>query len=292
MDSISLSHAILTANQTDAVTWSPWWGSESRPALFTREDMTSYMAWLRLIARDTTLMRNDFVDEDQYLRYWFLILHILEYSCIIIAGEEGGGKSLLMAWIVHNAYRLFPPKRVTLDWTPPNKEAYGNNYFRLHDDNFIQNLQHDINEIRKYHDEPPKEVRNKLAINNTIMGLDECSSYGVTNHQGNLMELIVRVSERRRHFDMSMITVWVSPRRIPEILYDRRTHEVSCMEGYYVPGICTYHIMHKKTGVYRYLNLDPMDWKHIWNSKNWVSVSHDIKPSFTGKKEKKKFEDN
>lgn len=290
MDSISLSRAIIISKQQEVITWSPWWGSESHAAVFIRDDMTSPMAWVKLIAKDTTLESSDFVDEDQFLRYWFLILHILEYSNIVIAGEEGGGKSLLMAWLVRQIIRLFPPKRCTLDWNPPNKELYGN-YFRLKDSNFIDKLQKDLDIIEKYDDEPPKEVRDNLAISNTIMGLDECSSYGVTNHQGNLMELIVRLSERRRHFDMSMITVWVSPKRIPEIFYERRTHEVSCMQNYVMEGICTYHIMHKKSGTYRYLHLNPMEWQDIWNSKAWVNVSHNIKPSFTGKKQKK-FEDN
>jgi hypothetical protein len=290
MDSISLARAITTASETDTITWSPWWGSESYPAVFMREDMTSAMAWVKLIAKDTTLQETDFVSKIQYYRYLFLILHILEYSCIIIAGEEGGGKSLLMAFLTYLSFKLFPPKRVTVDWNPPNRSEYGNSLFRLKDTNFVDKLQHDLNKIREYEDEPPEEVRKQLYVSNTIMGLGECSSYGVSNHQGNLMELIVRVSERRRHFDLSMITEWQDPMRIPKVLYNRRTHEISCMEGYMMPGICTYHIMHRKTGIYRYIHLDPKEWTNIWNSKNWVSVSHDIKPVFSPQKKKAKEE--
>jgi hypothetical protein len=289
MDSISLANAILVSSKTDTITWSPWWGSESYPAVFCRDDMTSAMAWVRLIAKDTTLQEDDFVKPEQYWRYLILILHLLEYSCILIAGQEGGGKSLLMAVLTSMCINLFPPKAAVLDWFPPVPEKYNVSkpYYKLKDSNFTDRVMKDLNKVNNMDHEPTKEDREKLIISNSIMGLDECSSYGTTNHYTNLMELLVRLSERRRHFDLSIITVWQDPKRIPGSIYDRRTHEISCFGDYPVEGVCTYYIFHKKTGTYRYIPIVAEQWKDYWNTKSWTPISHEIPVSFSANKNKK-----
>jgi hypothetical protein len=61
----------------------------------------------------------DFKNEDNYRRYFLLVMGLLEYACAIISGNEGSGKSLLQAYLTYQILRLFPEKRGTLDWNPP-----------------------------------------------------------------------------------------------------------------------------------------------------------------------------
>jgi len=63
----------------------------------------------------------DFNDEDMYLKYYFLVMGLMDYACAIICGDEGSGKTLLQAWLTYQVLRLFPEKRGTLDWSPPHK---------------------------------------------------------------------------------------------------------------------------------------------------------------------------
>lgn len=287
MDLTSLLNA-QAASEASIITWS---ASGAYPTVFTRDDVTSETAWIRLYNKDSGLEETDFTSLDQFYRYLFLVLKLLDYSMIIIAGDEGGGKSLLMAWITYNGVRLFPPKRAAMDWKPPRPELYGN-HFSLNDDNFVQRLQKDINKVAQYKDEPSQEIKDSIAFNNVVFGLDEGDSYGESDYQTNTTRLILRVSKRRRHFDTSMIMVYVDPMDVPGKLYRRRTHEVSCMYEYKLPGWCSYLIMHRKTGIYRYLHLYPPDWADIWNTKSWVSVSHDFTTTFTGKKKKSKDDDS
>jgi hypothetical protein len=93
--------------------------------VYTREDMTSIIAWVRLaLDNDMTLQRWDFVNEDDYWRYFFVVSGLMDYACAIINGPEGEGKSLGQSVLTYQILRLFPEKRGTLDWSPPKRCAY------------------------------------------------------------------------------------------------------------------------------------------------------------------------
>lgn len=95
------------------------------PVIFSRESMTNDISWLRLcLDYDMGLQRIDFVEEDDYLRYWLLSSGLLDYANAIISGPEGEGKSLIQAVLTYQILRLFPEKRGTLDWSPPKRNVY------------------------------------------------------------------------------------------------------------------------------------------------------------------------
>jgi hypothetical protein len=93
--------------------------------VFSRADMTSVDAWFRLVLdHDMNLDRLDFVNEDDYMRYFLLASGLMDYACAIINGPEGEGKSVGQSVFTYQILRLFPEKRGTLDWSPPKRCAY------------------------------------------------------------------------------------------------------------------------------------------------------------------------
>lgn len=95
------------------------------PLVFDRSSMTHDVAWLRLaLGKDMTLERPDFVNEDDFFKYFLVACGLLDYACVIIHGNEGGGKSLCQAVLTYQILRLFPEKKGTLDWSPPKRTIY------------------------------------------------------------------------------------------------------------------------------------------------------------------------
>jgi len=95
------------------------------PLKFTRENMSTDIAWLRLaLDHDMSLESKDFVSQDDYYKYFFVSCGLMDYALAIIYGNEGGGKSLCMNLLTYQILRVFPEKRGTLDFSPPKRTIY------------------------------------------------------------------------------------------------------------------------------------------------------------------------
>jgi len=95
------------------------------PLILSRQNMSHDIAWLRLaLDHDMSLEASDFVNQDDYYRYFFVACGLMDYACAIIYGNEGGGKSLVMNLLTYQILRLFPEKKGTLDFSPPKRTIY------------------------------------------------------------------------------------------------------------------------------------------------------------------------
>lgn len=264
------------------------------PLIITDEDMTTDKAWYQLsIKHDYNLGADAFLDPDVYMKYFLVTLGLLDYPLVIIHGAEGEGKSLAMAYLTHKIVTLFG-KRCTLDWTPPKEELFPNR-FNFYDEDFTEKIVDELNRLKRFGNEVPEEELKKLIIYNTIFGLDECDGYGDITSQTNLTKLIGRIARRRRHFHTGILMCYVDPRDVPpRTIWDRRSHEVTCSRNYPYRGFISYLIKNRRTGLIKYLHLDPEECSKagLWNTHNIVSVSHEVDIHFGNKKKKKKVEDD
>jgi hypothetical protein len=265
--------------------------------IIVRDDITSKKAWWKLTKkRDQYLDQSDFVEYDMYLRYFLVSLGLLEFPMVLIAGTEGGGKSLFLAWMAYQITRLFN-KRCTLDWTPPEPKMFGN-YFSFYDEDFTEKIQEGLNKLyhltREEEREPTQEELEKLVIYNTNFMLDEGDSYGDKSSRTNLTKLIGRIIRRRRHYHTGIFMAFVDANDADmRMIFDRRTHEVSCAKDWLRRDWCSYLITNKRNGVKKFLSLNPEDWSRVklWNSHNTVELSHDIEVHLGGKHKKKTTKD-
>jgi hypothetical protein len=92
--------------------------------VFTRDSMTSHDAWFRLsLDNDMNLQSYDFVNEDDYMRYFFMASGLMSYALAILCGAEGQGKSLGLNYLTYQMLRLFPEKRGTYDFSAPKRNV-------------------------------------------------------------------------------------------------------------------------------------------------------------------------
>jgi len=263
------------------------------PVVIADEDMASDKAWYRLsMKKDFMLQREDFVNDDSFWRYFLVTTGLLQYPLVIIYAKEGEGKSLGMAFLVHKITTLFN-KRSTLDWSPPNPKLFPNR-FNLYDEDFTEKIVDELNRLKKFGNEVPESELEKLIIYNTVFGLDECDGYGDIQSQTNLVKLIGRIARRRRHFHTGIFMCYVDPNDVPRrIIFDRRSHEITCAKDAVYKGFITYMVNNRYTKVVKYFHLDPADCADagLWNSHNLVSVSHDVDIHFGNKKKKKTNEE-
>lgn len=93
--------------------------------VFTRECMTSLDAWLELsLENNMNLQAEDFVDEDEYMRYFFMASGLMSYACAYLVGAEGQGKSLGLNYLTFQMLRLFPEKKGTYDFSAPKRNVF------------------------------------------------------------------------------------------------------------------------------------------------------------------------
>lgn len=273
------------------------------PLILTREDMTNFYAWYQL-AHDhyQFLEEKDFIDKDNFMRYFLISTGLLEYAVAIVSGAPGAGKSLVMGYLTHKIAKLFN-KRVVLDWTPPNPELYGD-FHNLYSEEFIDNIQNGFNNLSKLEAELIKKGQrlssndcHSLAIYNAVLGLDECDQYGDKASRTNLTKLINRILNRRRHTYTSILMVFIDPQSADQrLIYKNRTHEIECGFNYFTdyPDHCAYRIRDirpNKTGSSKWMILDPAECVDLWDSHNIPSISHDLDVHLGGKRRKKRKED-
>jgi hypothetical protein len=260
------------------------------PVIISRDDMTSDRAWYKLAQNhDAYLERTDFIDRDLYYKYWFISLGIPEYCLALVVGPEGSGKSLILAWLSHELYHLFG-KKVTLDWRPPDKQYYGDYHF-LHDEDYATRIQKEMNDMAKYEDEIPVDELHKLIVWNTAMSIDEGDSLLDKSNRTNLAKLFGRLIRRRRHFHLCMFIVFVDPNDADvRLVYNRRTHEITCGYEWFYRDTCTYKILHKRTGVEKYIHIQPKNNTHLWKSFAPVVISHEAQINLGGKDRKREKE--
>jgi len=272
------------------------------PTILTREDMASSFAWYKLaVKHDPYLDRRDFVEEDTFIKYYLLSLGLLEYSVTLIGGSPGGGKSLVMAYLTYQMTRLFG-KRATLDWTPPKPDRFGT-FFSLYDEAFTDKIQSELNRLARVEKERrmttgeavSQEELESLIVYNTVFGLDECDQYAERASRTNLTKLIGRLINRRRHFYMCMLMVYVNPQRADRaMVYDNHTHEIVCGFDWFpksLPGYCSYIIRDVRqngTGISKWLHLNPAEHTDLWHSHNIVSISHNVRVNLGGQQKKAK----
>jgi hypothetical protein len=93
--------------------------------IFYKDDMTSLEAWFQLsIDNDMNLQPEDFVDDDKYMRYFFMASGLMSYACAFLIGPEGQGKSLGLNYLTYQMLRLFPEKRGTYDFSAPKRNVF------------------------------------------------------------------------------------------------------------------------------------------------------------------------
>ena len=266
------------------------------PLVLCQEDVVTHKAWYDLSYKKSPYLgEKDFKDYDTYMKYWLVTMGLLDFPMVLICGEEGGGKSLVMAWLTNKIVTLFG-KRCTLDWTPPKPELFGK-YFNFYDEDFTEKIQTELNRLAQYGKRPPEDELKKLIIFNTVFGLDEGDKYGDTASRTNLTKLIGRIIRRRRHYHTGCFMVFVDPSDADKrLIYDRRSHEISCGKDWFYKDTCSYLIHNRRTGISKYLHLRPQDWTHLWDSFNVVGVSHNVDVYLGGRKRKKvvseEIEDN
>jgi hypothetical protein len=277
------------------------------PFIIKREDVTNKTAWYRLTEENYChLGASDFYDYDVFERYYLVTAGLLDYCLALICGEEGGGKSLVMSWLVHEIARLFG-KRNVLDFTPPHPELFGD-YYSFDDTEFVTKIQDQMNILEKVEREAklqgkrlPKEAYKSLIIYNSNFGLDEGDSYVDKSNRTNLSKFIGRVIRRRRHFHTNMFIVFVDPHDADyRLVANRATHEIACAKDATRPGFgtkqgwCVYTIECVKgarKGIKKTLHLKPADCTHLWDSYNVVKISHDQDVNLGGRHNKRTEEE-
>jgi hypothetical protein len=269
------------------------------PLVIARDDLTSQRAWGKLEDdHDAFLEVGDFEDIDLFEKYWLVSLGLLEFPHMMFIGDKGGGKSLLLNYILHKISKHFGKKSV-INWAAKNPKALSpfNNesdpdkaYLTLLDDKVVDILQDEINEFNHKmmveKRKPKVGELEKLSIFNTHIGIDEAS--GVAGKiRTNQRELLVMLVDRIRHFYTGIMLSYVDPGdATPRLGIDYATHVVTCSKNKYYIGACSYRIYSKRQGVAKMLHLKPEDWTNIWDSHNPVAVNFAANIKFGNEKAK------
>jgi hypothetical protein len=261
--------------------------------IIKREDVTNRKAWFKLTRHNYPhLSEKDFNDYDIYTKYYLVTMGLLDYSMVMIFGEEGGGKSLVMSWFIYQIGLLFGKKSI-LDVTPPFPELY-NEYYDFSDSDYANKIQKQLNILVKIEKEATiqgkklsKEAYKSVVIYNADMGIDEGDRIADKSNRTNVSKFVGRVIRRRRHFHTNIFMIFVDPNDADKrMVADRITHTVKCCKNSLKPGWCSYQIECVKgasKGISKSLELKPADWQHIWRSHGAVSISHDQYINLGGK---------
>lgn len=266
--------------------------------IITKEDLTSYIAWYRLIKyHDLNLKASDFKDPNLYIKYFLLSSGLLEYPVVLIHGLRGGGKSLFASWLTYMKVIHFG-KRPVMEKPPPNPDLFGDKIHYLHDQDFVDKIIVDLarlDEIERITGKKPsqKDLENCIIYNAEFYN-DESHMWADCNSRTNLTKLMYRIIMIARHLHLGMSLIFVDMNRIDKMLREQVTHIVSCQEEYsYVKNktVCGYEIRDIRpggTGAIKRMQLDPSDWLEIWDSHNIPTVVHDVQIYLGGNKKPKR----
>jgi hypothetical protein len=268
-------------------------------------DMTSIVAWYELaVKKNPGLDMFAFKDKDMFWKYYYISLGLLEYSLSIVYGDEGGGKSLVIAYLVREFVRLFG-KHAVIDWTPPRPELFGD-FNTVDDEDFVDRIQNEQNRLAKLEKTLKGESLSQadkegLITFNSVFGLDEGDSYADKSHRTRFSQLLGKMVRRRRHIYMCMFMAFVDIKDADvRMLASRCTHEIECHRNWFpdvMPNWCNYIIKDVRkngTGQQKWLHLNPMlygeDGAGLWRSHNMVYLTHDIQVDLGSTKKHKEKE--
>lgn len=245
---------------------------------FTPEDFTSEQAYLRLAKGSPYLTQADFVDINQYRRYFILSCGLLE-GVVIVGGRERSGKSLFMYHLAYQIRELFG-KPCVLNRKP--RPGFGECYI-IPDDEFKTELDK-YNEIVKEVEalqlgddsEFPPDIQQRLRelkFYSKVYVLDEAYRETAKDRRTNRARAYGELVRQWGHLHTLFIFASPNPRDIDvRLIYERKTHQVSCV---YDEGKCHYKIFVNTPfiqGMVKAMELVPEEWGHIWYSHNLIGA--------------------
>ncbi len=261
------------------------------------KDFTSWRSWERLCL-GYPLIERDFVDKNNYKRYFYLIIHGLE-GVEVIGGLEGSGKSLKGYYDGWNLRELFG-KGFTCDIPP--KETFGYSYeyveqfiwgesefnpvpqktlggYRSIDDMSFTDELKKFSEIAKMEKAKEKgqikveeyeEALNDIKLFNSVIMIDEAYDRLEKARRGNFAVNLGHFIRKYRHYHNLFILISPDMDDIDRrMAFRRRTHEVHCHKDDYT-GRCRYRILHRKTGHWTSHELTPQRWNFLWETHNVI----------------------
>jgi hypothetical protein len=241
--------------------------------MFSHLDFAKEKAWDRIRKGDPYIGVSDFVNPEKFKKYFIISLGLTE-GTVVVHGTEGGGKSLWAYHMAHQLLELFE-KKCTL--MPKPKKPY----WQYRADSITgKQLEEEIDYLKELtgrandlteEDEDSDELQSLLTQSKlykravvddeSYQDLEKTRITNVTRGWGRLV---------RQYAHLHSLFMFLSPdkRDIAErLIYDRRTHEVSCSKH---GGICHYTIMWRREGITRPMELDPKTWLWLWRRDNLV----------------------
>lgn len=266
--------------------------------VLTREDMTSFSAWYKLVHNglDADLGERDFVDPRNWYKFFMLSLGLLDFPATIIHGARGGGKSLIASFLSLCNYNLFD-KQVTMEKPPPDPAKFGKiNY--LHDQDYVDRIILDLARLDKIEREtgmkPSEEELSKCILYKASFWNDEAHMWGDKSRTYQLTVLSNRLIMIARHLYMAMYFVYVNAERANKLISEPCTHVIFCRKNWFPrlgDGICSFQVTDIRpegTRKSKFIHLDPRDWLDIWDSFNIPTVVHDVNLYLGGNKKQSK----
>jgi hypothetical protein len=252
--------------------------TEKEQLAFSRDSFTHELSWKKFLD-DKNLVKEDFIDKDDYARYYLLSLELVDYANVIITGQKGGGKSLWMTWLAHELSRLFD-KPSTLNYRP--KDGFGD-YHYLTEQSFLDEWvkltevadRKDANEISKN----LRELTKFSVFYNHTIGIDEARKWA-TKYRSNarILGYIGELVDLSRH--NHNVILFAMPNAFNmlnrDTVLENRTHEVHCSFNTHYWGCATYAIKHINSGKTRWMHLSAKKFSHLWQSWNIIGMSRPI----------------
>lgn len=247
-------------------------------AMFSHLDFVTDKGWERLKKGDPYLRVKDFVNPNKFKKYFLISVGLIE-GTVIVHGKERSGKSLFSYHLAYEIRELFG-KRCTLK--PKPKKAFGD-----YDSITSEQLSDEIDKLKQLtgmandlteEDEIGEEVEQLLCqskLYKRVFVVDESYQELENKRQTNVTIAYGRLIRQYGHLHTLFMFISPDQRDIARrLIYDRRTHEVSCAK---YGGICHYTIFWKSEGITRSMELNPKDWGWLWNSTNLVGDGSKLK---------------
>jgi len=245
---------------------------------FKRTDFAYEMSWERYL-KGLKLKDFDFVDPDNYTRYFLMDIELVDYAVAIVSGLKGSGKSLMGTWLADTNKRLFG-KGATLNYRP--KEAFGA-YNYMTEQTFLDEWVK-LTELADREDS--NEIINNLAAltsasqfyNRTIV-IDEAKKWVWKRRSSSrMLGYVTELVDLTRHNHNVMLFACPNAENIVDriTIWEGRTHEIYCSFNTSFPGYATYQIVHRNTGKTRWLHLSAEKYSNLWESNNLIAMSRPI----------------
>jgi hypothetical protein len=239
------------------------------------DDFVNWRGWERLCL-GMNLRAEDFKDLDNYKRYFYVAYRITE-GIIVVSGEFGSGKSLIMYKIAYDLRNLFG-KKCTFD-VPP-LETFGD-YRTIKSAEFTEELEKigKLAEVEKQVElgHTSREEFNKqldeVKLFNATIGIDESYDKLEKRRSNNFSINMGHLMMKVRHFHNLFILVSPKANRIDKgMAYDIRSHEIYCSRDL-VTNICRYRLWRKIDNAWTSFELNPSNWSHLWKTDNIIGSS-------------------